>query len=64
MTTLRIALVAHDAKKPKQLSYCPKCSAATPQLLLLSRGAQRPMAQWQESIDPDSLRRVIESDGR
>jgi large subunit ribosomal protein L32 len=22
---------AHHAKKPKQLSYCPKCSAAVPQ---------------------------------
>ena len=22
---------AHDAKKPKQLSYCPKCSQAVPQ---------------------------------
>ena len=22
---------AHDAKKPKQLAYCPKCSAAVPQ---------------------------------
>lgn len=21
----------HDAKKPKQLSFCPKCSNATPQ---------------------------------
>ena len=22
---------AHDAKKPKQLAYCPKCSSAVPQ---------------------------------
>jgi large subunit ribosomal protein L32 len=27
---------AHHAKTPKQLSYCPKCSAATPQHVVCS----------------------------